>query len=63
MAKSAKRSKAMKKVALKRLHRTKATGNFKKIEEKAAKEYGSVEAGKKVAGSQYWKLVKKKRGK
>lgn len=53
----------MKKVALKRLHRTKATGNFKKIEEKAAKEYGSVEAGKKVAGSQYWKLVKKKRGK
>ena len=29
--------------------------NFKKVEEKAEKEYGSKKAGEKVAGSVFWK--------
>lgn len=29
---------------------------FEKVEEKAEKEYGSKEAGKKVAGSMFWKM-------
>jgi hypothetical protein len=58
--KSTKRSKAMRKVALKRLNRKKATGNFKKIASKAAKEYGSTAAGKRVAGAIYWKKVRGK---
>lgn len=33
--------------------------NFKKIEASAAKKYGSKEAGKKVAGSIFWKIQKK----
>ena len=33
--------------------------NFKKIEDKAEKEYGSKEAGKKVAGAIFWKKMSK----
>lgn len=46
--------------AVKRLGRTYKTGNFKKIEDKAAAEYGSEEAGKKVAGAIYWNKAKKR---
>jgi hypothetical protein len=35
--------------------------NFSKIEKKAAKEYGSKEAGERVAGSVLAKLRKKRR--
>ena len=45
--------------AVKRLGRTKKTGGFAKIAKKAAKEYGSTAAGKRVAGAVYWKMVKK----
>ncbi len=41
--------------AVKRLGRTKTTGNFNKIAASAAKEYGSVAAGKRVAGAIYQK--------
>jgi len=44
---------------VKRLGRTKATGGFAKIATKAAKAYGSIEAGKRVAGSIFQKMVKK----
>ncbi len=46
------------KAAVKRLGRTKVTGNFDKIASSAAKEYGSKEAGNRVAGAIYWKKVK-----
>lgn len=42
-----------------RLGRTKKTGNFAKIAGKTAKEYGSKEAGEKVAASIYWKKANK----
>ena len=58
---SRKKSVAMRKAALKRLGRKKATGNFKKIAKKAAKRYGSAEAGKRVAAAIYWKKVKKRK--
>jgi hypothetical protein len=38
-------------------HKTK-TGGFNKIANKAAREYGSKEAGEKVAASIYWKMAK-----
>jgi hypothetical protein len=41
--------------AVKRLGRTKTTGNFNKIAEAAEKEYGSKAAGQRVAGSIYQK--------
>lgn len=34
--------------------------NFKKVSAKAAKEYGSAEAGKRVAGAIFWKQRGKK---
>lgn len=43
---------------VKKLGRTTKTGGFAKITAKAAKEYGSKEAGKKVAASIFWKKVK-----
>lgn len=46
------------KVAVKRLGRTKKTGGFAKIAKAAAKEYGSKEVGKRVAGAVYWAKVK-----
>ena len=46
-------------VAVRRLGRTRKTGGFAKIARKGAKEYSSVERGKKVAGAVYWKMVKK----
>jgi len=49
--------------AVKRLGRNYKTGGFSKIENKAARKYGSKEAGKKVAASIYWAMVKKRRGK
>lgn len=49
--------------AVKRLGRTKKTGGFNKIANKAGKKYGSSAAGKRVAGAIYWKMVKKRRGK
>ena len=45
--------------AVKRLGRTQKTGGFKKIENKAAKKYGSKAAGKRVAGAIYQKMVAK----
>ena len=50
------------KAAVKRLGRTKATGGFQKIENKAAKEYGSADAGKRVAAAIYWKKVRAHQG-
>jgi hypothetical protein len=44
---------------VKRLGRTTKTGGFNKIAKKAAKEYGSKEAGKRVAGSIFNKMAKK----
>ena len=46
-------------VAVKRLGRTYKTGKFKEIMEKAAKRYGSKEAGRRVAAKVYWQKVKK----
>lgn len=48
------------KAAVHRLGRTHKTGGFDKIANKAAKEYGSAEAGKKVAASIYWNMVHKR---
>lgn len=45
--------------AVKRLGRKEKTGGFDKIANKAAKEYGSAEAGRKVAASIYWKMANK----
>ncbi len=47
--------------SVKRLGRTKKTGGFNKIASSAAKEYGSKEAGKRVAASIYWKMVNKRK--
>ena len=44
--------------AVKRLGRTTKTGNFAKIANKAAKEYGSKEAGEKVAAAVYWRKAR-----
>jgi hypothetical protein len=44
--------------AVARLGRTTKTGNFDKIANKAAKEYGSKQAGKKVAAAIYWNKVR-----
>lgn len=63
MAKMMKPKGARGRVAVKRLGRTKKTGGFNKIAKKAAKQYGSKEAGKRVAGSIYQKMVRKHRGK
>lgn len=46
-----------------KLGRTKKTGGFAKIAKKASKEYGSKEAGKKVAGSIFQKMVKSRKSK
>lgn len=48
------------KAAVKRLGRTYKTGGFAKIAKVASKMYGSKAAGKRVAGSIYWKQVAKK---
>jgi len=53
------KNKKLQQAALKRLHRKKPSGNFEKIAEKAAKEYGSKEAGQRVAAAVYWKKVRK----
>ena len=57
--KSRSRSEASRKAALRRVGEKKPTGNFKKIEEKAAEEYGSEEAGRKVAAAVYWRKARK----
>ena len=46
------------KEAVARLGRTHKTGGFNKIENSAAKEYGSKAAGEKVAGAVYWKMAR-----
>ena len=43
---------------VKKLGRTYKTGGFAKIASKAAKEYGSKEKGKKVAGAVFQRMVK-----
>lgn len=63
MAKSQARARASRKAALKRIGQTKPTGNFDKIANEAAKEYGSKEAGKRVAAAIYWKKARKFKGK
>lgn len=50
-----KRGRAM----VKKLGRTYKTGMFEKIARKAAKKYGSKEAGKRVAAAIFWKKVRK----
>jgi len=50
------------KVAVARLGRTYKTGKFQEIAEKAAKRYGSMKRGKKVAAAAYWKKVRGRRG-
>jgi NADH dehydrogenase FAD-containing subunit len=50
------------KKAVARLGRTKKTGGFARIAKKAAKEYGSADAGKKVAAAIYWKKVRARGG-
>lgn len=47
---------------VKKLGRRYKTGGFDKIATKAAKRYGSTEAGKKVAGAIFQKMVKKRYG-
>jgi len=44
---------------VRKLGRTYKTGNFAKIARKAAKKYGSKEAGKRVAAAIFWKKVRK----
>lgn len=46
-----------------KLGRTKKTGGFAKIAKKAAKEYGSKEVGKRVAGAIFQKMVKSRKSK
>ncbi len=48
--------------AVARLGRTQKTGGFQKIASKAGKEYGSTEAGRRVAASVYWKMVHNRGG-
>ena len=70
MAKSPKPSAGMSKAAKSKSVKEARTGadmgkpgkNFSKIAAKAAKKYGSEEAGKRVAGAIFWK-GQKKRGK
>lgn len=50
-------------VAVKRLGRNYKTGTFEQIEAKAAERYGSEEAGSRVAGSIYWRKVRKRQRK
>lgn len=45
------------KAQVKKLGRTKKTGGFAKIAKTASKEYGSKEAGQKVAGAVFQKMV------
>ena len=51
------------KTQVKKLGRTFKTGGFNKIAKEAGKEYGSKEAGKKVAGAIFQKMVKARKGK
>jgi hypothetical protein len=44
--------------AVRRLGRTYKTGNFNRIASKAARKYGSKEAGERVAGSIYQKKAR-----
>ncbi len=46
---------------VKKLGRDYKTGGFSKIAKSAAKEYGSKEAGKKVAGAIFNKMAKAKK--
>lgn len=48
--------------AVRRLGRTKKTGGFAKIANKAAKKYGSKAAGKRVAAAVYWNKVRARKG-
>ncbi|MDE2102905.1 MAG: hypothetical protein KGL39_37015 [Patescibacteria group bacterium] len=48
------------KAQVERLGRTYKTGGFEKIEESAAKEYGSKKAGEKVAGAVFNKMARKR---
>uniref|UniRef100_A0A7C5YX71 Uncharacterized protein n=1 Tax=candidate division CPR3 bacterium TaxID=2268181 RepID=A0A7C5YX71_UNCC3 len=45
---------------VKKLGRTYKTGGFAKIARKAAKKYGSKQAGKRVAAAIYWKMARKR---
>ena len=51
-----KRGRAM----VRKLGRTYKTGGFNKIAKKAAKKYGSIAAGRRVAGKIFWKKAKKR---
>jgi hypothetical protein len=57
-------NKAKRSKIVKEAHKGKDFGkkgkNFKKVAAKAAKEYGSKEAGKRVAGAIFWKQQGKK---
>ncbi len=47
------------KAAVRRLGRRYKTGMFEKIARKAAKRYGSIKRGRKVAAAIYWKKVRR----
>lgn len=51
------------KAAVKRLGRRYKTGGFAKIARKASRRYGSKAAGRRVAASVYWKMVRKRKRK
>jgi len=61
MAKRMKPKGARGRAAVKRLGRRYKTGGFARIARKAARRYGSAAAGKRVAASVYWKMVRKRR--
>jgi len=46
-----------------KLGRKYATGMFEKIAQKAARKYGSMEKGRKVAGAIFQRMVRARRGK
>lgn len=49
------------KAAVRRLGRRYKTGMFEKIARKAARRYGSMKRGRKVAAAIYWKKVRGRR--
>lgn len=49
---------AIGRAAVARLGRNYKSRTFEKIAESAGKEYGSKEAGRRVAGAIYWKKVR-----
>jgi hypothetical protein len=45
---------------VRKLGRTYKTGGFNRIAKKAAKKYGSIDVGRRIAGKIFWKIAKKR---